>query len=108
MTQPMKPLGRVRPHRTLRVLFVADEQNLAPEARATKAEGPSPLIGGGPPMQEVHRLLTMVAPTDATVLILGETGCGKELAARAVWQLSKRANMPFIPVNCGALAENLV
>src|SRR5206468_3503451 len=43
-----------------------------------------------------------------TVLILGETGTGKELAARTLWQQSKRREMPFVPVNCGALAENLV
>jgi DNA-binding NtrC family response regulator len=73
-----------------------------------KAEGPSILVGKATAMQEVHRFLSMVAPTEATVLILGETGCGKELAARTLWQLSKRANMPFIPVNCGALAEHLV
>jgi DNA-binding NtrC family response regulator len=42
------------------------------------------------------------------VLILGETGTGKELAARTLWQQSKRAEMPFVPVNCGALSENLV
>src|SRR5205085_1243047 len=45
---------------------------------------------------------------ESTVLILGETGTGKELAARALWQQSKRADMPFVPVNCGALAEHLV
>jgi transcriptional regulator with PAS, ATPase and Fis domain len=50
----------------------------------------------------------MVAPSDSTVLILGETGTGKELAARALWQQSKRKDMPFVPVNCGALSENLV
>jgi len=83
-------------------------KNLALESRVQKAEGPSTMIGDSRPMQEVQRFLAMVAPTDATVLILGETGCGKEVAARAVWQLSKRANMPFIPVNCGAFAENLV
>ncbi|HWM87644.1 MAG TPA: sigma-54 dependent transcriptional regulator, partial [Kofleriaceae bacterium] len=48
------------------------------------------------------------APTDATVLILGETGTGKELTARSLWQQSKRGDMPFVPVNCGALAEHLV
>src|SRR5262245_32400760 len=83
-------------------------KNLALESRVQKAEGPSTMIGDSRPMQEVQRFLAMVAPTDATVLILGETGCGKEVAARAVWQQSKRANMPFIPVNCGAFAENLV
>ena len=83
-------------------------KNLALESRVQKAEGPSVLVGSSPPMQEVQRFLAMVAPTEATVLILGETGCGKELAARSLWQMSKRAEMPFIPVNCGALAEHLV
>jgi DNA-binding NtrC family response regulator len=83
-------------------------KNRALEARAAAAEGPSILVGTSPPMQEVQRFMRMVAPTEATVLILGETGCGKELAARSIWQLSKRASMPFIPVNCGALAEHLV
>jgi DNA-binding NtrC family response regulator len=83
-------------------------KNLALESRVQKAEGPSILVGKSRPMQDVHRFLSMVAPTDATVLILGETGSGKELAARTLWQLSKRVSMPFIPVNCGALAEHLV
>jgi DNA-binding NtrC family response regulator len=83
-------------------------KNLALETRVEKAEGPSILIGDSQPMREAQRFLSMVAPTDATVLILGETGCGKELAARTLWQQSKRAGMPFIPVNCGALAEHLV
>src|SRR5207237_10879366 len=59
-------------------------------------------------MQGVHRLLSTVAPTDSTVLIFGETGTGKELAARTIYQISKRVEMPFVPVNCGALSENLV
>ena len=59
-------------------------------------------------MAAVHRLIATVAPTDSTVLILGETGTGKELAARTLCQQSKRADMPFVPVNCGALSENLV
>src|SRR5207245_2444050 len=61
-----------------------------------------------PAMQVLHRLIATVAPTDSTVLILGETGTGKELAARILWQQSKRAEQPFVPVNCGALSENLV
>src|SRR5262245_43458411 len=59
-------------------------------------------------MGAVHRMIATVAPSDATVLILGETGTGKELAARSLWQQSKRAEMPFVPINCAALPENLV
>ena len=83
-------------------------QNLALQTRVQAAEGPTVLVGKSPPMAGVHRLIATVAPTDSTVLILGETGTGKELAARILWQQSKRADMPFVPVNCGALSQNLV
>jgi DNA-binding NtrC family response regulator len=82
-------------------------KNLALQTRVQAAEGPSVLVGTSQPMQDVQRFMAMVAPTDATVLIMGETGSGKELAARTIWQRSKRAEMPFIPINCGALAEHL-
>ena len=81
--------------------------NRALQSRVQHAEGPSMLVGTAPSMAGVHRLIDMVAPTDSAVLILGETGTGKELAARAIWQKSKRFNMPFVPVNCGALSQNL-
>jgi transcriptional regulator with PAS, ATPase and Fis domain len=83
-------------------------KNLALQTRVQAAEGPSILVGKSPAMVAVHRLIDTVAPTDSTVLILGETGTGKELAARTLMQKSKRADMPFVPVNCGALAEHLV
>ncbi len=59
-------------------------------------------------MQEVYRLTRQVSPTSATVLLLGETGTGKELVARAIHELSPRASGPFIRVNCGALSESLL
>src|SRR5436190_29478 len=83
-------------------------KNLALQSRVKAAEGPTVLVGDSPPMAGVHRLIGTVAPTESTVLILGETGTGKELAARILWQQSKRAEMPFVPVNCGALSEHLV
>ncbi len=83
-------------------------KNLALQSRVQAAEGPSILVGKSGPMTQVHRYIAMVAPSDSTVLILGETGTGKELAARALWQQSQRKEMPFVPVNCGALSENLV
>src|SRR5437868_4961637 len=83
-------------------------KNLALQTRVQAAEGPSDLVGQSPAMTPVHRIIATVAPTDTTVLILGETGTGKELAARTIFQQSKRAEQPFVPVNCGALNENLV
>lgn len=73
--------------------------------------GPQPLpgiIGQSPTMQEVYRLTRRVAGSNASVLILGETGVGKELVANAVHKLSHRNGGPFVRVNCGALSESLL
>jgi DNA-binding NtrC family response regulator len=83
-------------------------KNLALQSRVKAAEGPTVLVGDSPAMAGVHRMIATVAPTESTVMILGETGTGKELVARTLYQQSKRADMPFVPVNCGALSENLV
>jgi DNA-binding NtrC family response regulator len=83
-------------------------KNLALQSRVKAAEGPTVLVGKSPTMNGVQQRIATVGPTEATVLILGETGTGKELAARTLWQQSKRVDMPFVPVNCGALSENLV
>ena len=66
------------------------------------------IIGNSPAMQEVYRVTRRVAGSNASVLILGETGVGKELIAKAVHRLSHRSNGPFVRVNCGALSESLL
>ena len=66
------------------------------------------LLGNTPEMQKILRLLRKVAPTTSSVLITGESGSGKEFLARIVHRLSKRANEPFVAVNCSAIPENLV
>ena len=66
------------------------------------------LIGSGPAMQQVYQLTRLVAKSNASVLLLGETGTGKELIARAIHELSPRASGPFVRVNCGALSESLL
>ena len=66
------------------------------------------LVGKSPPMRDVYRLLERAALVDATVLLLGETGTGKELAARAIHYHSARKERRFVPVNCGALPQDLV
>ncbi len=66
------------------------------------------MIGDGAAMQRIYHFISKVAPTDATVLIGGESGTGKELAARALHRNSKRAQKPFIAVNCAALNESLL
>jgi DNA-binding NtrC family response regulator len=66
------------------------------------------LIGSSPLMQEVYGFLERIAPTDVTVLLEGETGTGKELAARAIHAHSRRAGGPFVVFDCGAVAPNLI
>lgn len=87
---------------------VLTNKTIALETRLKSFEGSPDIIGRTPPMQRVKTLIEKIAPTDSSVLILGETGTGKELVARRIHDLSKRANMPFVAVNCGALPENLV
>jgi transcriptional regulator with GAF, ATPase, and Fis domain len=66
------------------------------------------IVGSSPAMREVYRLIRLAAPSQASVLLVGETGTGKELAARAVHRLSLRHDGPYVRVNCGALAESLL
>jgi PAS domain S-box-containing protein len=66
------------------------------------------IIGKSPVMQQVYELILKAASTDANVIILGRSGTGKELVARAVHDLSARSDKAFVPVNCGAVPENLI
>jgi Nif-specific regulatory protein len=66
------------------------------------------MVGESQAMRDVLQFISKVAPTDSTVLLAGESGTGKELVARAIHQNSKRADKPFMAVNCAALAESLL
>ncbi|MFO0843361.1 MAG: sigma-54 dependent transcriptional regulator [Gemmataceae bacterium] len=66
------------------------------------------IVGTSPAMREVYRFTRLVARTPATVLLVGETGTGKEMVARAVHRLSPRSDGPYVRVNCGALPEGLL
>ena len=66
------------------------------------------IIGQSPAMQELYKAIGRAAPTDATVLVRGESGAGKELVARAVYQHSLRADKPFLVINCVAIPETLL
>jgi formate hydrogenlyase transcriptional activator len=66
------------------------------------------IVGNSPALLDVLRKVETVAPADSTVLILGETGCGKELIARAIHNRSKRKDRPLVKVNCGAIPTGLV
>ncbi len=79
------------------------EMDVAPETTAAEA-----IIGKSKAMQEVYKAIGRVAPTDATVLIRGESGTGKELVARAIYNHSRRADKPFLVINCVAIPETLL
>ncbi len=95
-------LNRVAEKRELTNKYLAIKRQLE------RLEGNSQLIGLSPSMERVRTLIARVAPTNSTALILGETGTGKELVARALHDQSLRAEMPFVAINCGALPESLI
>lgn len=97
----------------MRVRAAADRRQLARQVdllqRHIRAGGPlDDLIGDSGPMQQVKALIRRAAPAPGTVLITGETGTGKELAARAIHAASSRADGPFVAFNCAALTESLL
>ena len=93
--------------RTLRRRELEDENRRLSEALDERQKLVD-LVGSAPSMQQVFRRLEKVAGTDATVLVTGESGTGKELAARALHALSRRAEGPFVAVNCPAIPEGLI
>ncbi|MFB3779338.1 MAG: sigma-54-dependent transcriptional regulator [Bryobacteraceae bacterium] len=88
------------------------EESLSPgdleEADDVEDLPESEMIGSSPQMVEIYKVLSRVAPTDATVLIEGETGTGKELIARMVHSNSPRAPHPFLPIDCASIAPSLL
>ena len=97
---------------TQRLMQIADMRGLRGENEALRKlvvgrnDGSCPTVSQA--MRALDRLVAKVAPTDSTVLITGESGTGKGVAARAIHLQSQRASQPFIPVNCGAIPENLI
>jgi len=82
------------------------------EQGENEAEEEEPLetemIGTSPGMVEIYKTVSRTAPTDATVLIEGETGTGKDMVARMIHQFSPRKDQPFVPVDCGSIAPSLL
>ena len=88
----------------------AEESGASPEAWALvpNEDGFSGLIGRSPAMVKIYKLIAHAARMDATVLITGESGAGKELAARAIHDFSARREKPFIAINCSGLTDTLL
>jgi two-component system NtrC family response regulator len=108
LTKPCKLV-----HLETLLLRVAEKRELsklcvALRHRLKRAEGGTQLVGSSAAMERVRQLIAKVAPTNSTVLILGETGSGKELVARAVHEQSLRESKPMVAINCGALPESLI
>jgi two-component system, NtrC family, response regulator AtoC len=107
----LKPLELVEVRdqidRAVRSSQLMNTPTVLPETSSAALQGDF-LLGRCSAMQEIYKAIGRVAATDETVLILGESGTGKELVARALYQHSKRAEKPFIAVNCGAIPENLI
>src|SRR6202044_200493 len=76
--------------------------------QSTPAAAATPQTGISPAMQEVFRLIERVGPTEASVLLTGESGSGKELAAQMIHECSGRRSKPFIAINCGAIPGGLI
>jgi len=83
-------------------------QRRAQEEEAPSESGAPPLIGSSGPMQAVRAMIDRLARTQAPIHISGESGSGKELAARLIHDKGSRVDGPFVPVNCGAIPENLM
>ena len=108
MTKPVDP-------RRLRVLVEKAVEKVQVNREVTvlrrqlwESRGLGTLLGASPAMQEIYRLIELAAPSPAPVLVLGETGTGKELVARTIHDMSQRAKGPFIAVNCSAIPETLL
>ncbi|MBL8614172.1 MAG: sigma 54-interacting transcriptional regulator [Deltaproteobacteria bacterium] len=83
----------------------SSNRNLREQLRRS---GQGSIVGSSRPMKNVFRMIKKVAPTDLSVLVLGETGTGKELVARELHQQGDRRSKPFVSINCGAIPENLL
>lgn len=84
------------------------DNNKSDDNRKLQIESNLFMIGASEPMQRIFSLIPRIAETDVNVLITGESGTGKELCARAIHYHSKRQNRNFVPINCGAIPENLI
>jgi transcriptional regulator with GAF, ATPase, and Fis domain len=86
----------------------SDDQKDAPESKVTERQSDNGVIGTSAPMRQIQSQIQLVAETDSAVLILGDTGVGKNLIAAAIHAQSSRKNKPFIVVQCSALTETLI
>jgi len=99
-------------HRHMLTMFLHNvelaQENIQLKQELSAQQETGGIIGKSAPLQDLLSLIRTIAPSDTTVLITGETGTGKELAARLIHQLSRRKDRRFVAVNCGALPETIL
>ena len=99
-------------HRHMLTMFLRNvelaQENIQLKQELSAQQETGGIIGKSAPLQDLLSLIRTLAPSDTTVLVTGETGTGKELAARLIHQLSRRKDRRFVAVNCGALPETLL
>jgi transcriptional regulator with PAS, ATPase and Fis domain len=103
--------AEVRPGATVRVgksVFRIESVDGTSVVPVSDSDSFGELVGASLEMRQVYAILERIAPTSATLLIQGETGTGKDVAARSLHAASSRASGPFVPVDCGAIPENLI
>ncbi len=103
-----KPISREGVRGVLERALGRPRMGQAKMGAVTGTGSPDQLIGASPAMREVHKLIGLAAPSDATVLVQGETGTGKEEVARALHRHGPRAARPFVAVNCAAIPAELL
>ena len=107
----VKPLNidevRVGVERSIQITRLSRLHSAVPGLAPGETNDNEHLIGDGPAMQAVYRQIGRVAGSDATVLITGERGAGKEIVARAIYRHSKRANLPYLSIDCTSRSESL-
>src|SRR5262249_12272107 len=92
----------------LRVASDNGSSHDAPGSLASSPTGFNGMVGATPTLREIFSTVALVAETEVTVLVQGETGTGKELLARGIHDASRRRRAAFVPINCGAIPEGLL
>ncbi|MBV9882151.1 MAG: sigma-54 factor interaction domain-containing protein, partial [Sphingomonadaceae bacterium] len=87
---------------------VGEALRAAPAVQAGPAALESLIVGASPAIRGLRQLVRQVAPSDASVLLVGPSGSGKEVVARAIHAQSRRASKPFVAINCGAIPRDLL
>jgi DNA-binding NtrC family response regulator len=108
LEKPVEPESLSARVGQLHRIWTLETENQRLRTQSSIETGFEALVGNAPAFQELKRMIARIGPADASVLIEGETGTGKELVARAIHQHSKRRSEAYVPVDCGALTETVM